>query len=60
MEREAEDAKCVVVGLHVFVGNDSAIRFYERSGYMRVGDVPAFYGQGLDAWVYRKTLSDAK
>jgi len=52
----AEDAACAVVGLHVFVGNEAAIRFYERVGYERVGDVPAFYGDGLDAWVYRKKL----
>jgi len=56
MEQEAEDAACAVVGLHVFVGNEAAIRFYERVGYERVGDVPAFYGDGLDAWVYRKKL----
>jgi ribosomal-protein-alanine N-acetyltransferase len=56
MEQEAEGAACAVVGLHVFVGNDAAIRFYEHMGYARVGDVPGFYGEGLDAWVYRKKL----
>ncbi len=60
MERAAADAQCVVVGLHVFVGNDSAIRFYERCGYLRVGDVVAFYGNGLDAWVYRKSITSSK
>ena len=56
MEQYALNADCAVVGLHVFVGNGSAIRFYERVGYKRAGDVPGFYGEGLDAWVYRKKL----
>lgn len=43
--------------LHVFTGNDSAIRFYESSGYGRVGLRRRFYGKaGLDAFVYRKAL----
>jgi [ribosomal protein S18]-alanine N-acetyltransferase len=43
--------------LHVFSGNEGAIRFYERSGYGRVGVRRRFYGKsGLDAFVYRKDL----
>jgi len=57
MEREAVDAECGVVGLHVFVSNEAAIKFYERAGYERAGDVPGFYGEGLNAWTYRKKLS---
>jgi len=56
MEWQAVEAGCAVVGLHVFVGNEAAIRFYERVGYERTGDVPGFYGEGLDAWAYRKKL----
>src|SRR5580698_5724220 len=56
LENEAVQAGCAVVGLHVFVGNDSAIRFYERNGYARAGVVSAFYGGGLDAWMYGKKL----
>jgi len=56
MENEASEAGCAVVGLHVFTGNEGAIRFYERAGYERAGDVPGFYGEGLDAWAYRKKL----
>jgi ribosomal-protein-alanine N-acetyltransferase len=47
---------CGAMALHVFVGNDAAIPFYERSGYVRSGRVVGFYGEGGDAWVYRKLL----
>lgn len=59
MEQYAADADCVVVGLHVFVGNEDAIRFYEQAGYVRAGDVPRFYGEELDAWVYRKKMTSS-
>lgn len=48
------------MGLHVYAGNEGAIRFYEGRGYERVGIGPAFYGKAdgaaLDALVYRKEL----
>ena len=56
MEQQAAEAGCAVVGLHVFVGNEAAIQFYERVGYERAGDVPGFYGAGFAAWAYRKKL----
>jgi ribosomal-protein-alanine N-acetyltransferase len=44
--------------LHVFTGNERAIRFYERFGYVRIGLNRRFYGKaGLDAFRYRKSLS---
>jgi ribosomal-protein-alanine N-acetyltransferase len=44
--------------LHVFTGNERAIRFYERLGYVRSGLSRRFYGKaGLDAFQYRKDLS---
>ena len=44
--------------LHVFTGNDGAIRFYERLGYARVAMQQRFYGaDGLDALVYRRELT---
>ena len=44
--------------LHVFTGNEGAIRFYERMGYERIAVRHRFYGKaGLDAFVYRKKLS---
>jgi [ribosomal protein S18]-alanine N-acetyltransferase len=43
--------------LHVFTGNDGAIRFYERLGYARVAMQQRFYGaDGLDGFVYRREL----
>jgi len=58
VEAEAREAGCCAMVLHVFVGNDAAIQFYERSGYERQEKAEGFYGQGGDAWVYRKTLSE--
>ena len=57
IEAQARDAGCIAMLLHVAVANESAIRFYERSGYVRGQFVRAFYGAGLDAFVYRKPLS---
>jgi [ribosomal protein S18]-alanine N-acetyltransferase len=60
--REAE-ARAVAAGarwmeLHVFSGNESAIRFYERLGYERIAMRRRFYGaEGLDAFVYRKEIA---
>jgi len=61
--REAE-ARVVAAGgrwmeLHVFTGNEGAIRFYERIGYERIGVKRRFYGaEGLDAFVYGKEIAD--
>ena len=61
--REAE-ARTVAVGarwmeLHVFTGNEAAIRFYERLGYERIATRRRFYGaEGLDAFAYRKKIAD--
>jgi [ribosomal protein S18]-alanine N-acetyltransferase len=61
--REAE-ACAVAAGvrwmqLHVFTGNNAAVRFYERIGYERISVRRGYYGgAGLDAIVYRKDLND--
>lgn len=45
--------------LHVFTGNEGAVRFYERIGYERIRMKRGFYGAaGLDAFVYGKELLD--
>jgi ribosomal-protein-alanine N-acetyltransferase len=47
--------------LHVFTGNEGAIRFYERMGYQRIAVRQKFYGKaGLDAFAYRKDLADSQ
>lgn len=57
MERRAEAQGAEQMALHVFAGNEGAIRFYEAMGYGRVGMVEGFYGRGLDAWMYWKGLA---
>ena len=44
--------------LHVFTGNEGAIRFYESIGYTQAGTANDFYAQSLHALLYRKTLPD--
>ena len=56
MERQAEAAGAVEMQLHVFAGNERAMRLYERLGYGRLGVAAGFYGRGLDAVVYAKYL----
>ncbi len=56
-EARVREAGALLIGLHVFTGNEGAVRFYERQGYVRVGIVPGFYGvAGGNAFVYRKEL----
>ncbi|MDE1162110.1 MAG: GNAT family N-acetyltransferase [Acidobacteriaceae bacterium] len=55
-ETVAREAGCGALLLHVYVGNEGAIRFYEWLGFERGHTVEAFYGDGLDAMVYRKRL----
>ena len=43
--------------LHVFTGNEGAIRFYEHEGYVLKGKARNFYGSGMDALMYGKALS---
>jgi [ribosomal protein S18]-alanine N-acetyltransferase len=61
--REAEARVAAAGGLwmelHVFTGNEGAIRFYERLGYERIGMRRRFYGaEGLDAFVYRREIAE--
>jgi ribosomal-protein-alanine N-acetyltransferase len=58
VEARAAAAGARWMELHVFTGNEGAIRFYERWGYVRVAVRRRFYGAaGLDAFVYRKLSS---
>jgi len=55
-EVEAHDAGRSSMALHVFTGNEAAIRFYERMGYAFWTRDMDFYGVGVDALVYRKGI----
>jgi ribosomal-protein-alanine N-acetyltransferase len=56
-ESRAKAAGARWIQLHVFTGNEEAIRFYERMGYERIRTRRGFYGAtGLDAFVYGKEL----
>jgi len=56
-EDQSRAAGASRVGLHVAVDNTSAIHFYERQHYVRVGFAKHFYRDaGLDALVYVKDL----
>lgn len=55
-EEECRAAGCVSMALHVFTGNTSAIRFYERSGYVNASTAEDFYGTDVHALVYCKSL----
>jgi ribosomal-protein-alanine N-acetyltransferase len=60
IERQARDARCEALALHVSVENADAIAFYEKEGYERLHGVKSFYGLGRDAFVYRKGVTDRK
>jgi [ribosomal protein S18]-alanine N-acetyltransferase len=55
-ERRAQMDGCAALVLHVFTGNEVAIRFYADMGFVRLHQVEEFYGPGVDAWVYHKLL----
>ncbi len=49
-------AEAEMVLLHVYVKNETAIRFYEANGYKNMGEAKGFYGRDRDAWIYSKQL----
>ena len=55
-ERHAHVEGCAALALHVFTGNESAIRFYADTGFVRSYRAEGFYGASVDAWVYHKPL----
>ncbi len=59
VEREASCEGCAAIVLHVFTGNEPAIRFYIGRGFLRSHGESDFYGRGIDAWVFHKPLRSA-
>lgn len=58
-ERQACEAGCAALVLHVFTGNEAAIRFYASIGFVRSHREEEFYGPEVDAWVFHKRLRPA-
>lgn len=56
VERRVVEAGSARMDLHVFTGNEAAIRFYEARGYVSNGLKRRFYGARIDALSYRKEL----
>jgi ribosomal-protein-alanine N-acetyltransferase len=54
VERQACEAGCAALALHVYRRNEAAMAFYAAIGFGRVGVEPDFYGRGLDAELWRK------
>jgi ribosomal-protein-alanine N-acetyltransferase len=59
LERRLRAEGVGVMVLHVSTENPGAVRFYEALGYAAAHTEEDFYGDGLDAVVYRKGLSEA-
>ena len=55
-EIRAAAVNATVLRLHVFTANLGAIRFYEQLGFVRYSHVLNLYGNGLDSYVYSKSL----
>jgi ribosomal-protein-alanine N-acetyltransferase len=58
-EREAFREGCDAIVLHVFTGNEPAMRFYTRRGFIPSHRESDFYVRGMDAWVFQKRLRSA-
>lgn len=59
-EQAARSAGMLQIALHVAVDNLSAIHFYERQHYQRIGLAKRFYREaGLDALVFAKSLDES-
>ncbi len=56
LQREARAAGATSMFLHVYDRNGPAIRLYERLGYRCEASIADFYGRGLHAFVYRRSL----
>ncbi len=58
-ERQAQQEGCSALVLHVFTGNEAAIRFYASLGFVRSHREEEFYGPKMDAWVFHKLLKSS-
>jgi ribosomal protein S18 acetylase RimI-like enzyme len=58
-EQQALEQGCSALFLHVFTGNESALRFYANHGLIRSRREENFYGPKMDAWVFHKLLTSS-
>lgn len=56
-EADARSHGCTTMNLEVRTDSPSAIALYERHGFQRRAQLPAFYEDGSNAWRYAKTLT---
>lgn len=54
--RNATEAGCAALLLHVFSGNTSAVTFYRLVGFTMTSRVADFYGDGIDALTMQMDL----
>ncbi len=55
--RAATDRHCRALRLEVRTDNATAIRLYEQLEFQRIGRLPQYYQDGMDAWRYEKMLT---
>ena len=57
VERRTSGEGCATLLLHVFTGNQPAIRFYAANGFVSSNREIDFYGPAKDAWTFYKPLN---
>lgn len=57
VEAKVRAARGVAMALHVFPGNEGAVRFYQEIGYQQLGVAKDFYGRDRDAFLFGKSLN---
>jgi ribosomal protein S18 acetylase RimI-like enzyme len=56
-EQESIRRNCTSMRLEVKQTNLNAVRLYERIGFTKTAEIPAFYEDGSDAMIYYKELN---
>ena len=55
-EKDFAQSGCTHAELEVAIDNAGALAFYQKLGYVRVGAIPCYYLNRIDALVLRKSL----
>lgn len=59
-EKSFAKAGCTHVELEAAIDNADALAFYEKLGYIRVGAIPRYYLNRIDALVLKKSLKASR